>query len=132
MKAPSRRVVVALAFALTRCDPPTPPSQRPAAGQSSGAERPAGATPPAPVPQGAEAVQQGRALFDAACASCHGGESPRGGSLANAGKTAAQMLAVLHAGSEDGGVMPAVDPRALREEDLPNLRAYLRSIGAER
>jgi mono/diheme cytochrome c family protein len=112
------------------CDPTPLPTRTatPAAAGSSGAERAA----PTLAPQDSDAVRAGRALFDAACGSCHSGESPRGGALTNAGKTAAEILSVLHAGSEDGGIMPAVDPRTLREEDLPALRAYLRSIGAER
>lgn len=131
MRAPTPRWgIAALAALLAHCDPTPVPDRAaaPATAGASGAER----SGEAPAPQDPAAVRRGRELFDAACGACHGGESPRGGSLADARKTAAEMLGVLHAGSEDGGIMPAVDPRTLREEDLPALRAYLRSIRAER
>lgn len=131
MIAPSPRWwTVALVALVASCDPTPVPSraQGAAPSGSSGAERAGGAA----APQDPVAVRRGRELFEAACGSCHDGESPRGGALADRRMTAAAMMAVLHAGSEDGGIMPAVDPRTLREEDLPALRAYLRSISAER
>lgn len=115
-------------IALAACDPPAPPASGPARAGASGAEQAA----TAPTPQDPESVRRGRTLFEAACAGCHEGDEPRGGRLANLRRTGAQVIEALHAGSEDGGLMAAVDPTALREEDLPALRAYLRSIGAER
>lgn len=113
-------------LALAACDPPAPPT--PARAGTSGAEQ----AVTAPTPQDPEAVRRGRTLFEAACAGCHEGDEPRGGRLTDLHRTGAQVVQALHAGSEDGGLMAAVDPTALREEDLPALRAYLRSIGAER
>lgn len=124
---PTRLASLALAtLALAACDPPAPPT--PARAGTSGAER----AVTAPTPQDPESVRRGRTLFEAACAGCHEGDEPRGGRLTDLHRTGAQVEQALHAGSEDGGLMAAVDPTALREEDLPALRAYLRSIGAER
>lgn len=131
MNARSTRLCAASLVALVASCDPTPVPGRPpgaATSQSSGAERAASER----APQDPAAVRRGRELFDATCGACHGGESPRGGSLADKGLSATAMMGVLHAGSEYGGIMPAVDPRNLREEDLPALRAYLRSIRAER
>lgn len=129
MIAPSPRcLAVALVALVASCDPTPVPARVQGAAGSSGAERPSGAT----VPQDPAAVRRGRELFEATCGACHAGEAPRGPALTDRAMSATEMMAVLHAGSEDGGIMPAVDPRALREEDLPALRAYLRSIRAER
>ena len=127
---PSKRLASsALAMiALAACDPPAPQNASPSRAGASGAERAA----TAPAPQDPESVRRGRTLFEAACAGCHEGDEPRGGRLTDLHRTGAQVVQALHAGSEDGGLMAAVDPTALREEDLPALRAYLRSIGAER
>jgi mono/diheme cytochrome c family protein len=123
----TRLASLALAtLALAACDPPAPPT--PARASTSGAEQ----AVTAPTPQDPESVRRGGTLFEAACAGCHEGDEPRGGRLTDLHRTGAQVVQALHAGSEDGGLMAAVDPTALREEDLPALRAYLRSIGAER
>lgn len=111
------------------CDPPAAPTPHGTqTGRASGAERAASA----PVPQDPAAVARGATLFESACGRCHTGESPSGGPLADLHRTGEQILGTLHAGSEDGGIMATVDPATLREEDIPMLRAYLRSIGAER
>lgn len=129
MKASPSRLWPCAALALAACDPPaptTPPGARTT--NASGAERAA----TEPTPRDPESVRRGRTLFEAACGRCHEGDEPRGGRLVDLRRTEEQVLRALHAGSEDGGIMAAVDPTALREEDIPALRAYLRSIGAER
>lgn len=111
------------------CDPPTTPSPSGTqSGRASGAERASGT----PVPQDPAAVSRGGALFEAACGRCHQGADPSGGPLRDLHRSGEQILSTLHAGSEDGGLMAVVDPATLRDEDIPALRAYLRSIGAER
>lgn len=129
MNASPSRLCLCAALAFAACDPPTPtPPAGARTGGASGAER----AVTAPTPQDPESVRRGRTLFEAACASCHEGESPRGGRLTDLHRTGEQVLRALHAGAEDGGIMAAVDPTTLREEDIPALRAFLRSIGAER
>ncbi|MDP3213153.1 MAG: cytochrome c, partial [Deltaproteobacteria bacterium] len=73
----------------------------------------------------------GRERFDVACARCHGADDP-GGTLDDRDVTNERLEAALHAGSDNGGLIPAVAPADLREEHLPALRAFLRSIGALR
>lgn len=115
--------------AVAACDPSPPPAPSGTrSGTASGAERSAGAA----VPQDPASVRLGRERFEAACGRCHSGDEPSGGNLADRRLSAEQVQQALHAGSEDGGLMAAVDPASLPESDLPALRAYLRSIHAER
>ncbi|MDB4930702.1 MAG: Cytochrome oxidase, cbb3-type, subunit, partial [Myxococcaceae bacterium] len=78
-----------------------------------------------------ELVQAGHERYEVACARCHGPDAA-GGALDDRDVTNERLEASLHAGSDNGGLMPAVAPADLREEHLPALRAYLRSVGALR
>ncbi len=104
------------------------------ASATSGHEAPAATAgaPATPVHQAAlpedSTARRGHALFDAACARCHATSVP----LADLGYSPERMDAVLHAGSERGGLMPAVPPSALPEAELPALVAYLRTLHAVR
>ena len=117
-------LMVVAVGALASCDPA--PAE--AAGSSGGAETP---RPRRAANDPAELVQAGRERFEAACARCHGPDAP-GGALDGRDVTAERLEAALHAGSDNGGLMPAVAPADLRDEHLPALRAYLRSVGALR
>ena len=116
--------------ALASCDPtPVPVAAAAAAATSSGGDETPRPRRSANDP--AELVQTGRERFDIACARCHGPDAA-GGVLTDRDVTNERLEAELHAGSDDGGLIPAVAPADLREEHLPALRAYLRSIGALR
>ncbi len=122
-------LMVMAVVALASCDPtPVPVAAAAAATSSGGDETP---RPRRSANDTAELVQAGRERFEVACASCHGPDAA-GGVLTNRDVTSARLEAELHAGSDDGGLIPAVAPADLREEHLPALRAYLRSIGALR
>ena len=137
-RAPDRRWGAALALVLAACGggtpaagPTTPPTTPRTTDTTAGHEATATAAPPEPpLPEDASA-QRGHQLFDAACARCHGadGPAPR---IANRNLTEQQMNNVLHAGSDLGGLMPAVAPSQMAERDLPALVAYLRTIHAQR
>ena len=115
--------------ALASCDPtPVPVAASGAASSSGGDET---ARPRRAANDPAELVQAGRERFAIACASCHSADA-EGGSLDGRDVTSERLEAALHAGSDDGGLIPAVAPADLREEHLPALRAFLRSIGALR
>lgn len=122
-------LMVATVGALAACDPaPVPVAASGAAASSGGdqAGRPRRAANDPP-----ELVRAGRERFDVACARCHGADDP-GGTLDDRDVTNERLEAALHAGSDNGGLIPAVAPADLREEHLPALRAFLRSIGALR
>ena len=123
-------LMVVAVGALASCDPApvAVASAGAAAGSSGGAETP---RPRRAANDPAELVQAGRERFEAACARCHGPDAP-GGALDGRDVTAERLEAALHAGSDNGGLMPAVAPADLRDEHLPALRAYLRSVGALR
>jgi mono/diheme cytochrome c family protein len=119
------------------CDPPPPNAARPqgsaggeqaANNNGNGAARGAPAEPPLPED---ELAQRGHGLFDVACVRCHRADQTDE-SLANMNLSEARVDAVLHAGSDLGGVMPVVPPSVMREADLPALKAYLRTIHAMR
>ena len=116
--------------ALASCDPtPVPVAAAGGAAASSGGDETA--RPRRSPNDPAELVQAGRERFDVACARCHGPDAP-GGALDGLDVTHERLEATLHAGSDNGGLLPAVAPADLREEHLPALRAYLRSVGALR
>jgi mono/diheme cytochrome c family protein len=120
---------VVMAAALGAACDPSPVQTASGASQSSGgsgANRPRRAANDPP-----EMVEAGHQRFNTECLRCHGPESP-GGMVNNLDVTNERLEAVLHAGSDNGGLMPAVAPDDLRVEHLPALRAYLRSIGALR
>jgi mono/diheme cytochrome c family protein len=120
-------LVVMAVGALSACDPsPVPVAAAGGAASSSGGVRPRRAANDPP-----ELVQAGRERFEIACARCHGPDAP-GGALDDRDVTNERLEASLHAGSDDGGLIPAVAPADLRDEHLPALRAYLRSVGALR
>jgi mono/diheme cytochrome c family protein len=91
-----------------------------------------GTTPPpeddGPLPED-DTARAGHALFDTACGRCHRpeGSAP---SVANLRLPRARMEQVLHAGSDRGDLMPVLRPGDLRQEDLPALLAYLRTVRA--
>jgi mono/diheme cytochrome c family protein len=115
--------------ALASCDPTPVPVAASGAAASSGGDQ--AARPRRAANDPAELVQAGHERFDIACARCHGADAP-GGSLDGVDVTNERLEASLHAGSDNGGLIPAVAPGDLTEEHLPALRAYLRSIGALR
>lgn len=122
-----RVVVMAVAVVLGAACDPTPIQNASGASSSSGGTggpRRVANDPP-------EMVEAGHQRFNTACLRCHGPESP-GGMLNNRDVTNERLEASLHAGSDNGGLIPAVAPSDLREEHLPALRAYLRSVGALR
>ncbi len=137
---PALITVASLVAAGVSCDPPgvaPAPSPRPTSTGASGGER-RGSTADggarrveAPLPED-DLARAGHTVFDAACGQCHNGDSPSGGALANLGLDDRRMNAVYHAGSEIGGLMPAVSPSAITERDLPAVSAYLRTIHALR
>ena len=123
-------MVVVAAGALASCDPaPMPVAAAAGAAASSGGDETTRPRRAANDP--ADLVQAGHERFELACARCHGPDVP-GGSLDHLDVTNERLEAALHAGSDDGGLIPAVAPADLRPEHLPALRAYLRSIGALR
>jgi mono/diheme cytochrome c family protein len=115
--------------ALASCDPTPVPVAATGAASSSGGEQ--AARPRRAANDPTELVQAGRERFDIACAHCHSADAP-GGTLDGRDVTGERLEAALHAGSDNGGLIPAVAPADLREEHLPALRAYLRSVGALR
>lgn len=115
--------------ALASCDPTPVPVAATGAAGSSGGEQPARPRRAANDP--ADLVQAGRERYAIACARCHSADAP-GGTLDGRDVTGERLEAALHAGSDNGGLIPAVAPADLREEHLPALRAYLRSVGALR
>lgn len=124
-----RLAMVVAATALGAACDPTPVQTASGASQSSGGEgtnRPRRAANDPP-----EMVEAGHQRFNTACLRCHGPESP-GGMLNNRDFTNERLEVALHAGSDNGGLIPAVAPNDLRPEHLPALRAYLRSVGALR
>jgi mono/diheme cytochrome c family protein len=128
-----RRWACALALALGACGGGTATTGTatvPRAGTATGGETAANTPPEPALPEDATA-QHGHALFDGACARCHGADGP-GPQLANLNLTEQRMNTVLHAGSDLGGLMPAVAPSELAERDLPALVAFLRTIHAQR
>lgn len=120
-------LLLALSAALAVACDPTPVSTPARGAGPSGGER------GNPVSDDPATVAEGRRLFEAACARCHGpGAEVDGGALTDLALSPERMNGVLHAGSDDGGIMPTVPPSTLAERDLPALRAYLRSIRALR
>ena len=120
-------VVFACGVFASACDPtPVPRAATAAAATSGGAqsERAVAHDPP-------DLVRAGRARFEAACGRCHGGDADAG-TLQGMDLTRERFEAALHAGSDDGGLLPALSPADLPDDQVPALRAYLRSIGALR
>lgn len=135
---PLAAALAALLVGAMSCDPPGVNAGQRAPGQAaSGGERRGGGDGGAPrvveppLPED-ELARRGHTIFDAACGGCHNGESPSGGALANIRLEDARMNQVLHAGSDVGGLMPAVSPSVMTERDIPAVNAYLRTIHALR
>lgn len=126
MRAATVQLLALMAALAVACDP-TPIAHPPHANTPSGGER------NTPVTDDPATVAEGRRLFEAACARCHGPNAETdGGVLRDLALDPERMNTALHAGSDDGGVMPTVSPSVMTERDLPALRAYLRSIRALR
>jgi mono/diheme cytochrome c family protein len=127
LRARGSALVLLAVGALASCDPtPVPVAAAGGGASSSGGTRPRRAANDPP-----ELVREGHERFEVACARCHGPDA-EGGALDDRDVTGERLEASLHAGSDNGGLMPAVAPSDLREEHLPALRAYLRSVGALR
>lgn len=123
------RLMVAVAVSTAACDPTPAPVAANGAATSSGGEGSRRTRRPSNDPP--ELVEAGRARFETACERCHGPEGT-GGLLTDREVTNDRLEASLHAGSDNGGLIPAIAPDDLRPEHLPALRAYLRSVGALR